>query len=214
MNFYLEVAIKLCIGLFSLVLAINVSGKGNLAPNAAIDQVQNFVLGGIVGGMIYNSSITILQYTIVLLIWLVIVLSLRWLRTNNMVAKRLIDGKPIIIIDKGKLLVDNCRSAGLSAYDITLHLRRSGVSYISDVKRAILEQNGQFIIVQNGEENVRFPLITDGQVQTNILDALDLEENWLEKELQRQGYESVSEVYLGEYNSGNLIITPYAEKDQ
>ena len=39
MNFYLEVAIKLCIGLFSLVLAINVSGKGNLAPTAAIDQV-------------------------------------------------------------------------------------------------------------------------------------------------------------------------------
>ncbi len=214
MNFYLEVAIKLCIGLFSLVLAINVSGKGNLAPNAAIDQVQNFVLGGIVGGMIYNSSITILQYTIVLLIWLVIVLSLRWLRTNNMVAKRLIDGKPIIIIDKGKLLVDNCRSAGLSAYDITLHLRRSGVSYISDVKRAILEQNGQFIIVQNGEENVRFPLITDGQVQTNILEAMDLEENWLERELERQGYESASEVYLAEYSSGNLIITPYAEKDQ
>ena len=214
MNFYFEVAIKLCIGLFSLVLAINVSGKGNLAPNAAIDQVQNFVLGGIVGGMIYNSSITILQYTIVLLIWLVIVLSLRWLRTNNMVAKRLIDGKPIIIIDRGKLLVDNCRSAGLSAYDITLHLRRSGVSYISDVKRAILEQNGQFIIVQNGEENVRFPLITDGQVQTNILETLDLEEIWLESELKRQGYESASEVYLAEYNSGNLIITPYLERNQ
>ena len=214
MNFYLEVAVKLCIGLFSLVLAINVSGKGNLAPNAAIDQVQNFVLGGIVGGMIYNSSITILQYTIVLLIWLVIVLSLRWLRTNNMVAKRLIDGKPIIIIDRGKLLVDNCRSAGLSAYDITLHLRRSGISYISDVKRAILEQNGQFIIVQNGEEHVRFPLITDGQVQTNILEVLDLEENWLESELKRQGYESASEVYLAEYNSGNLIITPYLERNQ
>lgn len=214
MSFYLEVAIKLCIGLFSLVLAINVSGKGNLAPNAAIDQVQNFILGGIVGGMIYNSSITILQYTIVLLIWLVIVLSLRWLRTNNMVAKRLIDGKPVIIIDKGKLLVDNCRSAGLSAYDIALHLRRSGVRYISDVKRAILEQNGQIIIVQNGEENVRFPLITDGQVQTNILETLDLEENWLERELEHQGYKSASEVYLGEYNSGKLIITPYAEKDQ
>ena len=88
------------------------------------------------------------------------------------------------------------------------------MNYTSEVKRAILEQNGQLIIVQHGEENVKFPLITDGQVQTNILDALDLEENWLEKELHRQGYESASEVYLGEYNSGNLIITPYAEKDQ
>ena len=106
MNFYLEVAIKLCIGLFSLVLAINVSGKGNLAPTAAIDQVQNFVLGGIVGGMIYNSSITILQFTLVLLIWLIIVMVLKWLRTNNMLVKQLIDGRPVIVIDKGKLLVD------------------------------------------------------------------------------------------------------------
>ena len=213
MNFYLEVAIKLCIGLFSLVLAINVSGKGNLAPTAAIDQVQNFVLGGIVGGMIYNSSITILQYTLVLLIWLIIVLVLKWLRTNNMLVKQLIDGRPIIVIDKGKLLVDKCRSMGLTAYDISLKLRQAGVSYISEVKRAILEQNGQLIIVQNGEENVKFPLITDGQVQTNILEAMDLEENWLERELERQGYESASEVYLAEYNSGNLIITPYLDRD-
>lgn len=87
MNFYLEVAVKLIIGLFSLVLAINVSGKGNLAPTAAIDQVQNFVLGGIVGGMIYNSAITILQYTLVLLIWLILVMTLKWLRTNNMLMK-------------------------------------------------------------------------------------------------------------------------------
>ena len=211
MNFYLEVAIKLCIGLFSLVLAINVSGKGNLAPTAAIDQVQNFVLGGIVGGMIYNSAISILQYTLVLLIWLIIVLALKWLRTNNMFIKGFVDGKPIIVIDRGKLLVDNCRSAGLTAYDVSLKLRQAGVSYVSEVKRAILEQNGQLIIVQHGEENVKFPLITDGQVQTNILDAMDLEENWLENELKRQGYASSSEIYLAEYSKGNLTITPYSD---
>ena len=98
MNFYLEVAVKLIIGLFSLVLAINVSGKGNLAPTAAIDQVQNFVLGGIVGGMIYNSAITILQYTLVLLIWLILVMTLKWLRTNNMLMKHLIDGRPLLLL--------------------------------------------------------------------------------------------------------------------
>lgn len=86
------------------------------------------------------------------------------------------------------------------------------MNYTSEVKCAILEQNGQLIIVQHGEENVKFPLITDGQVQTNILEALDLEENWLGKELQRQGYESPSEIYLAEYSSGNLIITPYTER--
>ncbi len=46
------------------VFVINMTGKGNLAPSSATDQVQNFVLGGIIGGVIYNSSITILQYAV------------------------------------------------------------------------------------------------------------------------------------------------------
>ena len=32
---YLEILIKLVLGLFSLVFVINVTGKGNLAPNSA-----------------------------------------------------------------------------------------------------------------------------------------------------------------------------------
>ena len=56
---YMEILIKLALGLFSLVFVINVTGKGNLAPNSATDQIQNYVLGGIIGGVIYNSSISI-----------------------------------------------------------------------------------------------------------------------------------------------------------
>gem|GEM_PF-6189589 len=51
---YIEILIKLALGLVSLVFVINVTGKGNLAPNSAIDQIQNYVLGGIIGGVIYN----------------------------------------------------------------------------------------------------------------------------------------------------------------
>jgi len=59
---YIDLAIKLTLGLLSLVIVINVSGKGNLAPSSASDQVQNYVLGGIIGGVIYNPAISILQY--------------------------------------------------------------------------------------------------------------------------------------------------------
>ena len=50
--FYLNVFLKLFLGLLAIVLVINKSGKGNLAPTPAIDQVQNYVLGGIIGGII------------------------------------------------------------------------------------------------------------------------------------------------------------------
>lgn len=80
---YVEIALKLLMGLLSLIFVINLSGKGNLAPSSAMDQVLNYVLGGIVGGVIYNPSITILQYFIILMTWTIIVLALKWIKTNN-----------------------------------------------------------------------------------------------------------------------------------
>jgi len=73
MSFFITIAIKLALGLISLVFVINVTGKGNLAPSSAVDQVQNFVLGGILGGIIYNSSISILQYVVILIIFVQII---------------------------------------------------------------------------------------------------------------------------------------------
>ena len=80
---YIEIAVKLALGLLSLVIVINISGKGNLAPTSASDQVQNYVLGGILGGVIYSPSISILQYFNILLIWIILVLGLKWLKTNK-----------------------------------------------------------------------------------------------------------------------------------
>ena len=97
MNFDLEVAAAYHWPV-SLV-AINVSG-GETLPYGRDRSGSELCCGGIVGGMIYNSAITILQYTLVLLIWLILVMTLKWLRTN-MLMKHLIDGRPIIVIDKG-----------------------------------------------------------------------------------------------------------------
>lgn len=77
MNPFLLVAIKLLIGFLALITIINISGKGNLAPNSASDQVQNYVLGGIIGGVIYNNSIKILDFIGILCIWCALVLGLK-----------------------------------------------------------------------------------------------------------------------------------------
>ncbi|QNL42991.1 DUF421 domain-containing protein [Streptococcus sp. NSJ-72] len=206
---YVDVAIKLALGLLSLVFVINVSGKGNLAPNSASDQVQNYVLGGIIGGVIYNPAITILQYCVILLIWTILVLSLKWLKTNNHFVKRVIDGKPIVLIKRGQLDVEACRSAGLDASDVALKLRGQGIYQIKQVKRAVLEQNGQLIVVQSGEENPKYPVITDGVIQTDVLESIDKTEEWLLEKMKNEGYNNLSDIFLAEYENGNLNVVTY-----
>lgn len=209
MSFFITIAIKLVLGLISLVFVINVTGKGNLAPSSAVDQVQNFVLGGIIGGIIYNNSISILQYVVILIIWTILILLLKWLNTNVSMIKHLIDGKPVIIIKNGKLDPEACRSKGLSAADVALKLRSQGVFQLKDVKRAVIEQNGQFIIVRFGDENPKYPIITDGVVQTEILDTIGKSEEWLMEELQKEGYDNVADIFIAEYDKGQINVVTY-----
>ena len=206
---YLDIAIKLTMGLLSLVFVINISGKGNLAPSSATDQVLNYVLGGIVGGVIYSPRISVLQYFIILMIWTMIVLILKWLKTNSVLFKSILDGQPVIIIKKGILDVEACRRAGLTANDIAFKLRTNGVYSVKKVKRAVLEQNGQLIIVLQDEENPKYPIITDGTVQTNILEIIDKDMNWLQEQLKEIGYENISDIFLAEYNSGKITVITY-----
>lgn len=211
MNAFVLVAIKLLIGFLALIAIINISGKGNLAPSSASDQVQNYVLGGIIGGVIYNNSIKILDYVAILCIWCALVLGLKWIKKHNVRAKQLIDGKALIIIDNGKVNIDNCKKAGLSAHDVSFKLRTNNIYSIRDVKRAVVEQNGQLIIIHPGEENPKFPLITDGHLQMDILEVIGKDEDWLIEEIEKQGLNKYSDVFLGEYVDGKLILETYSK---
>ena len=209
MNPFLLVAIKLLIGFFAMVIIINISGKGNLAPTSASDQIVNYVLGGIIGGVIYNSNVNILDFVGILCIWCALVLALKWVKKHNVKAKQIIDGKALIIIDDGKIDIENCRKLGLSAHDVAFKLRTNGINSSKDVKRAVIEQNGQLIVIQEGEENPKFPVITDGQVHSDILEMIGKNEEWLIEELKKQGVDKQSKVFLGEYVDNTLILTTY-----
>ena len=209
MNLFLLVATKMLIGFFAMVIIINISGKGNLAPSSASDQIINYVFGGVMGGAIYNSSVRIPDFIVVLCIWCVFVLSMKWVKKRNLKAKQLIDGKALIIIDDGKIDITNCKKARLSAHDVAFKLRTNGIYSSKAVKRALVEQNGQLIIIQSGEENPKFPIITDGHIQNDILEVIGKDEKWLMDELRKQGIDKYSEVFLGEYVDNSLIVTTY-----
>ena len=210
--FYLNVFLKLLLGLVSLVLIINKSGKGNLAPSTPMDQVQNYVLGGIIGGVIYSPSVSILQFAVVLGIWAFLIIGMRKLKTKSHAFRMFIDGAPIVIIKHGEVDVEACRKAKITASEVAFKLRREGIYHIRDVKRAVFEQNGELIIVLKDEENPKYPVITDGIIQSSVLDDIGKTEEWLMAELQRAGYHSASEIFLAEYEKGQLKLVPYSQE--
>ena len=208
MEAYSLLALKLLMGILGLVFQINILGKGNLAPTSAMDQVQNYVLGGIIGGVIYSDSVGLSQFFLVLILWTLLVLSLKFIKNHNRWIKSVIDGKSVWVIINGKIQAEECMKNGISAHDLMFKLRAAGIYEISAVKRAVMEQNGQLTVIQYGDESLRYPLITDGQVDPDILEIINRDEAWLQQELDRLKLTAV-QVYIGEYIVGKLVAHPY-----
>lgn len=91
-------------------------------------------------------------------------------------------------------------------------LRANGIYEVQLVKRAVLEQNGQLTIVEYGDESIRYPIIVDGQANMDVLELIKKDEHWLLTQIQEQGFQRLQEIYLGEYLSGQLSLSPYEEK--
>lgn len=208
---YYPVILKFALGIICLIFQINISGKGNLAPSSAMDAVQNYVLGGIIGGVIYNDSITVLQFVLVLVIWTFLVMLLKFMKEHNRYVKLLIDGKPVNLIQNGQVEVQECLKHGISANELMFKLRSNGIYEVEKVKRAILEQNGQLTIIEFGDENIRYPIIVDGQSNEDVLELIGKDQSWLIAEIKKREFSSISDIYLGEYVSGDLRLSGYKQ---
>lgn len=203
------ITIKFILGMVCLIFQINILGKGNLAPSSAVDQVQNYVLGGIIGGIIYNREITVLQFVMVLLIWTLIVFVVKFLKEHNRVLQKVLDGQPQILIKNGQVRVEACMRAGMTASELMFRLRTQGVYELSKVKSGILEQNGQLVVIENNEQDVRFLIINDGQINQDVLELIHRDQNWLLAQVRQAGYQEIKDIYLGEYVHGQLHLVSY-----
>lgn len=71
------------------------------------------------------------------------------------------------------------------------------------------EQNGQLIVVQMGDENPKYPVVTDGAIQVEILETIGRSEERLLDNLSKQGYGNVANIFIAEYDKGVVSVITY-----
>ena len=209
MNIYLLVGIKFILGILIMILQIHILGKHEFSVNTPLNQIQNYVLGGIIGGVIYNTSISILTFLIFILVWSLVVIIVK-LMINIGFIKSLVVGNPITLVKNGKVNVANCAKVGISAEQLMLTIRTEGLDSTEDIKSAIMETNGKLTIIDMKSSAPKFPLISNGKINEDILDLIGHDEDWVNSKLKERGIDSINDVFLGEYVKGRLILTTYS----
>ena len=97
---------KLLIGVILIVLLLRLTGKQQTVQMTPIDFIGNFILGGIIGGVIHNHAISFAEYISVLLVTFAIVSGLNYLMSTFMSTRSLVMGKAYTIIEGGRFTQD------------------------------------------------------------------------------------------------------------
>jgi len=206
LDFIIPLAIKLTIGFIALVVFMNLNGRSQLAPTSTEDQIGNYVLGGIIGGVIYNPSITIVQFLIVLLIWGLLMTTIDFLKNSNKNVKKMIDGQIVYLIKGGKMLTENFAQATLSIPDFYTKLRTKGIFKISDIEDAFMESNGQLIVIQKNDENYSNLLVSEGKIIEDNLEHIGKNDEWLKEELAKYNVLDINDIFLVEYSNNDKLF--------
>jgi len=206
LDFIIPLAIKLTIGFIALVVFMNLNGRSQLAPTSTEDQIGNYVLGGIIGGVIYNPSITIVQFLIVLLIWGLLMTTIDFLKNSSKNVKKMIDGQIVYLIKGGKMLTENFAQATLSIPDFYTKLRTKGIFQISDIEDAFMESNGQLIVIQKNDDRFSNLLISEGKIIEDNLEHIGKNDEWLKEELAKYNVLDINDIFLVEYSNDDKLF--------
>ncbi|MDL4003763.1 DUF421 domain-containing protein [Proteus mirabilis] len=206
MEYYLFVVIKFIIG-FTIILAhMNISGKTQLSQLTPIDFIGNFVLGGIMGGVIYTDAIPLYQYVIVFLIGVFFISFLNYISKKFNFFRAVAIGNPIPIIKKGRFIMENIteKKNKIDILNITSRLHAQGIHSFQEVNYAQIEPDGQITVVCDGAKMPSIIIMKDGVIRTSELEQIERDENWLNEEMKKQHIDNPEDVFLAEFWDGKV----------
>ena len=134
--------------------------------------------------------------------------------------RKLLCGKPVILVENGNILQKNLRKTRITLDELTGHLREKDVLDLQAVQYAILETNGNLSVfpypkekpasakeagVQVKKQYLPITVVSDGEVLTKNLAKAGKDLSWVRKVLQ-QRQATVEQTWLLTVDGSDRIV--------
>ncbi|WP_448756202.1 DUF421 domain-containing protein [Actinomyces sp.] len=194
---------KLLVGVILIVLHLRITGKQQTTQMTPIDFIGNFILGGIIGGVIYNHAISFAEYVSVLLVTFAIISGFNYVTSKFMSTRSLVMGQAYTIIENGQFTQDALESPEhkLDPVEFLAELRGMGIFSLSDVRIAQREANGSLTVRRMNEGDVNYLLVSNGQIVSDNMELAGRSEEWLRDELEQAGAGALENLFLVELDA-------------
>ena len=178
-----------------LILSVRLMGKRQIGQMEASEFVVTMLVANLAAIPMQDAAIPLYSGLVPILVVLGLELTLSGLILRSVLIRRFFCGKPIILIDKGKILMDNLRRTRVTLDELTGHLRQKDVLDIQTVEFAILETDGNLSVfpypkerpatakeagIRADKQYLPITVIEDGYLSNENLRKAGKDEAWLE----------------------------------
>lgn len=182
-----------------LIAIIRFLGKRQLGQMEPSEVVVTMVVADLASISMQDSSVPISSSLIPILAVLGMELILSALSLRSVFLRKLLCGKPVILIENGKFLQDNMRKTRITLDELTSQLREKDVLDISSVQYAILETGGNLSVfpfpeqrpasakdagITPQKQSLPITVISDGRLFPDDLKRAGKDRRWLDKVLK------------------------------
>jgi uncharacterized membrane protein YcaP (DUF421 family) len=197
----------------AIIVIFRVMGKREIGELSLLDLVVFIMIAEMAAMAIENPNDQLLKSLLPMMILVGIQLVFAYVSLKSKRFRDIIDGKPSIVINNGKIDEGEMRRQRYNFDDMLLQLREEGVGDIADVEYAILEPSGKMsVFKKSASEKLSLPLILDGKVIEENLILVGKTKDWLAAQLKKQGFQDKEEVSYCTYRDGKLFVDIKDEK--
>lgn len=204
-----------------LILVIRLMGKRQIGEMEPAEFVVTMLVANLAAIPMQDGGIPLLTGLIPILTVLGVELVLSWLMLQSGPLRRLFCGKPILLIDNGKLLQGNLRLTRVTLDELMGKLREKDVLDISQVQYAILETDGNVSVfpypqfqpasakdagVEVKAQSMPIVVAEDGRMFPENLKKAGKSEKWVEEMLSQHRASLKSTLLLMVDSSGKTVF--------
>ena len=216
-----EITLQTILAFFAILFLTRLIGKKQIAELTFYDYVNGITFGSIAANMATDLSHRTWQHFIGLFLFAFLTFLMQYISLKNTTARKVIEGEPVVLIHKGKILEDNLKKTRFNIEDLLSELREKDFFDIRDVHYAILENDGRISVLpvadkkpltpkdinQKGEEQgIVTEIIVEGKIILPNLHQHGLDKKWLINTLKKNNISEINDVMLAIYNPINQSI--------
>ena len=203
-----------------LIAVVRLMGKRQIGQMEPAEFVVTMLVANLAAIPMQDGGIPLYSGFVPIVTVLGVELVLSALSMKNIRLRKLLCGKPVILIENGNLLQNNLRRTRITLDELTGHLRQKDVLDIRTVQFAILETNGNLSVFPYPKEKpasakdagiparkqfLPYTVISDGRLLKENLQKAKKDEHWLKKVLS-QKQATLEQTWLLCVDSGDNII--------